>query len=623
MSKLNLPTSGATNWGSGLNSYIRHLENRVSTLESNYGDISVNGVVDNVAGACSGVISNFNIVTSTSSTGGSNVIRIDFSGLLYFAGEIRKVIEVEKSSPITYSFTNDLFTLKMSYFVYLHYNSALGGATEKEKLEILVEPELKLNYKQILIGFYYNGKFVPYYQWDLKTVMQHQYEVMNPYIVMDDYAVSINVKEGKPSVDLSASPFNVYCGGCGWATGGTNLNINATAEITPVQINVSDINYFLEDNVDEMTNLITTDFKNQPTCHENSNVYRILVDIFGNIFIQLAEADDVSFKVDKTYAEQYLLNTRFGREFYKKDDAGKYEYSLQANLMMEIGRFGFVGSATGEYSNLVSAGSSIRNDIVYVRSLKNGVATQPFQNIWITDDSHLIMDKIKLYADDADEDYFKLSHNSGYNQCNITIGNLLEKSNGYPLQIDRSSLSMLKIIFNTNVDRVTINIPEVGEWHCLKNKESTFTYKENGSYQYIFEYFTSQNNIVLTWKCTNTLGAPKPLRNEDINSFILKGYSIKNSTLNFNENYAIDERPNILLSKSNLREESFLLYNNSFCIDLSPLQLKLNAPSTQSHLLLDTNGVELQAYDYHIIKDQGNGTYLYINSFSIKSYEKP
>ena len=150
MSKLNLPTSGATNWGSGLNSYIRHLENRVSTLESNYGDISVNGVVDNVAGACSGVISNFNIVTSTSSTGGSNVIRIDFSGLLYFAGEIRKVIEVEKSSPITYSFTNDLFTLKMSYFVYLHYNSALGGATEKEKLEILVEPELKLNYKQIL-----------------------------------------------------------------------------------------------------------------------------------------------------------------------------------------------------------------------------------------------------------------------------------------------------------------------------------------------------------------------------------------------------------------------------------------------------------------------------------------
>ena len=161
MSKLNLPTSGATNWGSGLNSYIRHLENRVSTLESNYGDMSINSVVDNVAGACSGVISNFNIMTSTMD---KNTTRIRFSGLLYFAGEIRKIIEVETSSPIEYQFTSDLTTPNMSYFVYLHYNSALGGSTEKEKLEILVEPELKLNYKQILIGFYYNGKFVSYYQ---------------------------------------------------------------------------------------------------------------------------------------------------------------------------------------------------------------------------------------------------------------------------------------------------------------------------------------------------------------------------------------------------------------------------------------------------------------------------
>ena len=45
--------------------------------------------------------------------------------------------------------------------------------------------------------------------------MQHQYEVMNPYAVMDEYAVSIDVVEGKPSVNLSANPINVYCGGCG------------------------------------------------------------------------------------------------------------------------------------------------------------------------------------------------------------------------------------------------------------------------------------------------------------------------------------------------------------------------------------------------------------------------
>ena len=417
MSSLQLPSTGATNWGSGLNSYIRHLENRVQALEKSYGDMTISDVVENVAGACPGVISHFNCEKNGST--------IKFSGTIYYAGDIRKVIEIKSDDPITYSINETTHkTSNKSYFVYLNYNSSASTTIERERVEISLSCDLNLSFNSILIGLYYNGDFVPYYYWHLKTIMQHHYELLNPYNTLDENAVSIYVTNGTiditktNGVSINSSKCNVYCGGLGY----TNETIDTTiqSETKPYELTIKSAkpHFLLDSSVGD--EILTTITSSVPSANDSGegNYYRILLDIFGNIFVQKATAD-ASFKVDKNYSEQTLLNLRFGRQFFKLNTSKTdYDYSLQANLFMEVGRFGYNSLATGSFSSGTS-GVSI-DSICYTHSIRDGVGGQPFMNIWDVADGYLYLDKLKFATNESTESAaFTINYNGGLQEVSI------------------------------------------------------------------------------------------------------------------------------------------------------------------------------------------------------------
>lgn len=570
---LRLPTTGATNWGSGLNAYIRHLEERISVLESISGDNDLTNVIQNIAGACSGIVSNFNC-TMTDRI-------VVFSGKVYFSGSIRKQITIEDANPITSDSALPLSDTNNSYFIYLKYEGTSDD--DLENLTIISEKELSLNYSKILLGFYYNNIFVPYYYWDLKTIMQHQYELANPYALIDELGVNINVTAGQvkqstggAGVTMGPTEFQVRCGGLGWANDQANVNIHVSPEILPLDVDIKNTkNYFLVDSVGT-DHMISTSFSGEsiPSANAASNIYRILLDVFGNIFIQKASDNLSGFDISNRNISQTLLNTRFGRKFYAKNTDDEYTYSLQANLFMEIGRFGFAGSnTTGSYSiGLGDTYSASINNIAYVRSLKDGVANQPYQNMWVTEDSHLYLDKIKFSNDsaDAEDNYFSFQHNTlsdTTKTINLTAEELSNQDLWAHYDIDSFSISsswktFSTIIFSANVDSIKITNHDNSEIEFAKNSNTTEElYADDGGNFTCTSTTDSENRLVLEF--TNTSGfTPTDDEKTKLASIKLKEIEIGKVTIHLDELYSVKGEPTVLWLNTNAKTENLLLKNN-------------------------------------------------------------
>jgi hypothetical protein len=75
---IKLPTSGSTNWGAGLNSYLQNLSLRVDNLEKKYNDDTNSYAMESVGYAGSGVVGEFSATLDSD--------KINVSGSLYLSG---------------------------------------------------------------------------------------------------------------------------------------------------------------------------------------------------------------------------------------------------------------------------------------------------------------------------------------------------------------------------------------------------------------------------------------------------------------------------------------------------------------------------------------------------------
>jgi hypothetical protein len=187
---IKLPTSGSTNWGAGLNSYLQNLSLRVDNLEKKYNDDTNSYAIESVGYAGSGVVGEF------SATLASGIINI--SGNLYLSGpEPLFFNNVTKSYNLSNILSRPDVDATKPLFLFLFYDSVENDWT------LQASKEFNINYKYILIGLYYNNTFIKYYFSSGKTLMQHSYELEHVWADLDtnDVVLTINIgSNGMPVI---------------------------------------------------------------------------------------------------------------------------------------------------------------------------------------------------------------------------------------------------------------------------------------------------------------------------------------------------------------------------------------------------------------------------------------
>ena len=621
MSRLQLPTTGAANWGSGLNAYIRHLETRIQNVEQKIGDTTISDVVQNVAGACTGVISNFNVNFQESSR------TLKFSGTVYYAGGIRKVIDVK--SEISYTISDDYNSSDIGYFVYLNYNSSSSSLDEVGRLEFVLDPELILSYQRILLGFYCNNKFVPYFYWDMKTVTQHQYELTHPYNDLDENYITIQISSGLVNtINIGPKTCNVYCGGLGQTEG----DVFTSSEVAPYSLTIlepsatSNPLIYLEDELED-GELITKHVTSAPavnnTVDNRGNYYRILVDIFGRTYVQkAAKKNDIN--VASYGAEQTLLNVRFGRKFFQSSSLG-YSYSYQSNLLMEVGRFAYNGAVSTTYANSIEGSNIIFNnsaEMIYTRSAWDGVGSQPFLGVWDLKEGYLFLDKLKFLKSEEDNTYdFKINYVSDVfkNSAGTTEG-LQEITFAYPFtaatlnNIDPSIYSitdftvqgdLFKFLeFKTNVYQVRIKL---GAQYYLIEKDKIIDVNTEVSYPtYTYTIDSGLASVTIAPKkydshigvdFTYSISGEADLT--ALKNILIDIIYVNEVSLYLKNNMAVEANPTFMWTKMNTGSDAILLMNNNS-------QLIMPAVDTQP-LTIKGNGLLLQDGDKDVLRSSKLG----------------
>lgn len=132
------------------------------------------------------------------------------------------------------------------------------------------------------------------------TITQHQYELTHIYNDLDENYISLTIDGGKVNrVDIGPTQCNVYCDGLSIPSNGTG-DIYTSNVIEPYTLNIkenSDANklIFLVDSLDTNNKIITKYSETVPSVNyvgsEDGNYYRILIDIFGNTYVQKASTD--------------------------------------------------------------------------------------------------------------------------------------------------------------------------------------------------------------------------------------------------------------------------------------------------------------------------------------------
>lgn len=428
MSNLRLPTNGDTNWGSALNSYLENLNAKVQSLSQQYANLDNNSAIKNVGYASSGVV-------GRKSCTYSNKV-ITFTGDVFVSGDVN-----------TY-FTNincskQVGTMKtgQTYFVLLQYN------TSSSTFDILIdENKLSFNYYSILIGFYYTDKdiFVPYYHSSLKTIMQIQQEMYNRWSDLESYNSTfiIGIKDKKPNT-ASCGKYGLYCGGIGdkISTSKFYSDLNAPLELIPTG-NI----LFLYDVVDNSNKLKTV--AGEGSLGEG-NVYRILLDIFGNTIIQ-KNYSTALLQGNGYWREQQLLNARFNNDLPS---------AFNASLWTEVLRFGYNLSDiedivyTQDYEYNDDRYKDMYSDMTIVKSIVNGLASQQSPYIWVTKDSEIHLDHTTF-----------VDGNMGF-VLDYT-GN--SASNPDTISIDKTKATSNKLLFAKSSEDVAFNNINIAEGGVLQ-----------------------------------------------------------------------------------------------------------------------------------------------------------
>lgn len=430
MSKLILPTAGSVNWGSALNAYLKSLDTRIDTFERRYGGNSDYETVRNLGYASSGWSGeNVNISYDAATD------KVSIYGTVFISGDVNMAKTWDSTEPFTSATLEPSATGNaIFYFVILKYTK------NSDTWSVSLETEFDCSYTDVLLGFYRrkgnntSKDFVPYYYSSMKTIMQHYEEIYRRWIDLDATSswISVTITAGViTNITLNPTTFNMYAGGLATAARVTGSEINKTtmAKIKPYTITNSSIVYYLQDSMDESGKLVTTWCNTTAPSlatedEEKANIYRVMVNVFGDIFVQKAYINDGTDIVDASYwSEQQLYNTRFCKNFTQYQTAGDPTstptLALDASLFVEIARFGYQGkinNANYGQSNAAALDDGTNgyvNNITFVKALNQGVATQMANNIWLTQNSQIWWNNVSFKKTNSDVDTTYLTHNHG------------------------------------------------------------------------------------------------------------------------------------------------------------------------------------------------------------------
>lgn len=381
MSKITLPTSGSRNWGGSLNAYLEHLDSRLSTLESfhNTNAQSTNDDIINVGYPCSGLIGEVDIQYSNKT--------VSFSGNVYIGSNTNCYFR-------NVSLTENLTSLALDkyYFVFLKYFQG--------NWDIECYQEFKVDDTYVLLGMYYNDNFIPYYFSSSRNLSMHLYDLQHRWADFNQANVLINIDEsGNLDLDntLINNSYKIYCEGLGM----TNIRPSLLNSTGCVKIdrgaNVTQNKILIEDREEEgviksfnVTNFVATSLG-------SGICYRLLVDIFGNLIIQKS-VDKNLFSFDNGYwCEQQLYNTRFN-----------HFTNCEAGLWVEIGRFGY---NQGDVIDFCYDQANFTNGLTNFTfgKARNYDTNQLSNNIWLTKDSQIWLDKVEFKNNLSSEYSFSLS----------------------------------------------------------------------------------------------------------------------------------------------------------------------------------------------------------------------
>ena len=388
---IKLPTSGSTNWGAGLNSYLHNLSLRVDNLEKKYNDTTNSYAIESVGYAGSGVVGEFS-ATLISDT-------IHVNGNLYLSGpEPLFFNNFTESYDLSSILSQPGVDATKPLFLFLFYDNV------KKEWILQANKEFNINYKYILIGLYYNDTFIKYYFSSGKTLMQHSYELEHVWADLDtnDVVLTINIGSNGMPVILNSSngirwdgAITLNCGGLQTDNmrigdmvieGKENIGTSPKKIITIVDTGHSVITPTLSSLVDT----------------EDGKYFRILVDVFGTLIIQQS-TDNYIFGKNNTINVQALYNAKFGN----------ISSIWYAGLPVEIARFGY---NKGEVVNFKYVQNNLNNgqmNFYFAKALEGTFLTQQRKNIWLTDDSQIYTDKILFRKNYNDPNYFKLDYKTG------------------------------------------------------------------------------------------------------------------------------------------------------------------------------------------------------------------
>lgn len=390
MSNLRLPTSGDENWGSILNNYLTNLDNKIQSLEKQYITLENNSAVKNIGYASSGVVGKSSCIYDT------NTGKISFKGNVFISGDINTYFNNVESSKSLAGLAKDT-----SYYIFLKYS---GAESAFDILE--VSESLQLNYTVILLGVYYNNYFVPYYHSSLKTIMQIHDEFANCRIDLEsnNSYFMVEIDNNKLPTNIECGKYDFYCGGFGV----DSISKFYSSDLYKLTITPNgNVTYLYDAKTD---NRIETFIGKTATAR--GNYYRILLDIFGNIFVQKAYLD-YSFEGNGYWREQQLLNARFNNSL---------PINYNANFWVEVARFGYNEQdiEAGSYyqnSELNTDEKNTYEGMVFVKSIKNNWSAQQSPRIWVTKDSEISLINTTFIPNQTSNQGFKLEY-SGQSTSN-------------------------------------------------------------------------------------------------------------------------------------------------------------------------------------------------------------
>ena len=385
---IKLPTSGSTNWGAGLNSYLQNLSLRVDNLEKKYNDDTNSYAMESVGYAGSGVVGEF------SATLDSGIIKI--SGNLYLSGpEPLFFNNFTKSYNLSNVLSQPEVDATKPLFLFLFYDSV------GKEWVLQANKEFNINYKYILIGLYYNNTFVKYYFSSGKTLMQHSYELEHIWADLDtnDVILTINIGSNGMPVIVNDQDGIEWDGGIILNCGGLQAdNMRIGDEVIEGKVNIGKSPKKLVTIVDTNHGVITPTLSSLADT-EKGKYFRILVDVFGTLIIQQS-IDNYKFGDNNTANIQALYNAKFGN----------ISSIWYAGLPVEIARFGY---NKGDVANFKYVQNSLNNgqmNFYFAKAIEGTFLTQQRKNIWLTDDSQIYVDKVLFRKNYNDVNHFKLNY---------------------------------------------------------------------------------------------------------------------------------------------------------------------------------------------------------------------